>query len=120
MAHYKSFATNVLPVAQSLDMGILGMKTLGDGTIIKSKTAAPIECIQYAMNLPTSVVICGCDSLPILDQALKAAYTFQPMANEQVAALLAKTASAGANGEYELFKTSAKHDSTASHPEWLG
>ncbi len=119
-AHYKSFATNVLPVAQSLDMGILGMKTLGDGTILKSKTATPTECIQYAMNLPTSVVICGCDSLPILDQALKAAYSFQPIPADKVAALLVRTASAGANGEFELFKTTAKHDSTASHPEWLG
>ena len=23
-------------------------------------------------------------------------------------------------GEYELFKTSARFDSTAEHPEWLG
>jgi aryl-alcohol dehydrogenase-like predicted oxidoreductase len=119
-AHYKSFAANVVPVAQSLDMGILGMKTLGDGTILKSKAATPTECIQYAMNLPTSVVICGCDSLPILDQALKAAYSFQPIPADKVASLLVRTASAGANGEFELFKTTAKHDSTASHPEWLG
>jgi aryl-alcohol dehydrogenase-like predicted oxidoreductase len=118
--HYKSFEKNVLPVAQSLDMGILGMKTLGDGVILKSKTATPTECIQYAMNLPTSVVISGCDSLAVLDQALKAAYSFQPIPPDQVAALLARTAAAGSNGEYELFKTSAKHDSTASHPEWLG
>jgi aryl-alcohol dehydrogenase-like predicted oxidoreductase len=118
--HYKSFATNVLPVAQALDMGILAMKTMGDGMFQKSKVATPTECIQYAMNLPTSVVICGCDSLPILDQALKAAYSFQPIPPDQVTALLARTASAGANGEYELFKTSAKHDGTAAHPEWLG
>ena len=118
--HYKSFETNVLPVAKALDMGILGMKTMGDGVFLKSKVATPTECIQYTMNLPTSVTICGCDSLAILDQALKAAYSFAPIPPAQVASLLARTASEGANGELELFKTTKKHDGTAEHPEWLG
>src|ERR1700745_3938182 len=45
------------------------------------------------MNLPTSVVITGCDSLPILQQALDAARNFKPMNKDEVAALLAKTSS---------------------------
>jgi len=42
------------------------------------------------------------------------------MTSDQVAALLAKTERAAANGDYELFKTSQHFDSTAHHPEWLG
>ena len=37
----------------------------------KSKTVTPIECLHYALNLPTSVVITGCDSMERLDQALE-------------------------------------------------
>ena len=56
---------------------------MGDGLILKSKTAEPVECLQYALTLPTSVVITGCDSLPILQQALEVARTFKPLSGEQ-------------------------------------
>ena len=72
------------------------------------------------MNLPTSVVITGIDSIPILDQALEAVRTFQPMSQQQLTALLARTAQAAAQGQYELFKTTSHFDSTAKNPEWLG
>src|SRR6266576_182818 len=50
--------------------------------ILESKTVTPIECLHYALNLPTSTVITGIDSLKILDQALEAAKTFKPMSKE--------------------------------------
>jgi hypothetical protein len=87
---------------------------------MRSNTVKPIECLHYALNLPTSVVITGMDRMEILDQAFEAVRTFQPMSEEQVQALLAKTASAGARGEFEPFKTSSIFDGTAQHPAWLG
>jgi tyrosyl-tRNA synthetase len=99
---------------------VLAMKTLANGTILESKTVTAIECLQYAMNLPTSVVITGCEDMEDLDQALTAARTFKPMTDEQVKSLLSKTAQAASRGEYELFKTTSVYDGTASHPEWLG
>jgi len=72
------------------------------------------------MNLPTSVVITGCDSLSILQQALHAARSFQPMEGAQVAALLAKTAKAAEAGQFELYKTSHHFDGTVANPQWLG
>src|ERR1041384_7178435 len=101
-------------------IGVLAMKTLANGTILDSKTVTPIECLQYAMNLPTSVVITGCESMENLEQALTAARTYKPMSSEQVERLLSKTAKAASRGEYELFKTTSIYDGTASHPEWLG
>ena len=71
------------------------------------------------MNLPTSVVITGCDSMEILKQAIDAARTFQPMNRQQVSALLAKTAQYAKEGQYERFKTSEAFDATSRHPEWL-
>jgi len=94
--------------------------SMGDQIILKSGVVKPMECLHYALNLPTSVVITGIDSQEILQQAFEAAKTFKPMSKEEVAALLAKTEKVAAAGEYELFKTSAHFDSTAHHPEWLG
>jgi len=71
------------------------------------------------MNLPTSVVITGCESMEILHQALEAARTFRPLTPEKVSALLAKTAKVASQGEFELYKTSQFFDSTHYHPEWL-
>jgi hypothetical protein len=96
------------------------MKSMANGILLRSNTVTPIECLHYALNLPTSVVITGMDSMEILDQAFEAVQTFQPMTDEQVQALLSKTAEAGARGEFEPFKTSSIFDGTAQHPDWLG
>ncbi|AKT42216.1 aldo/keto reductase [Chondromyces crocatus] len=117
--HYKSFERHVLPVLVEHDIGVLGMKPLGSGAILKSKTASATECLHYAMNLPTSVVITGCDSVGVLDQALAAAYDFQPLSSRSVDALLARTAPAGKAGEYEKFKTTEDFDGTTKNPHWL-
>jgi predicted aldo/keto reductase-like oxidoreductase len=119
-AHFTSFEEKVLPALTKDGIGVLGMKPIGDHLILDSKTATPIECLHYAMNLPTSVVITGCDSLPILQQALQAARTFQPMDSSQVAALLAKTAKAAEAGQFELYKTTHHFDGTVANPHWLG
>jgi len=119
-AHYRSFGRLVLPELVKQQIGVLGMKPMANGIILKSKTASAAECLRYALNLPTSVVITGCDSMDVLEQALEVARTFRPMADAEVAALLARTAQAAATGEFEPFKTTSIFDSTASHPEWLG
>jgi uncharacterized protein len=118
-AHYDSFEKKVLPVLVKHNIGVLGMKPMGDSLILKSKTVEPVECLQYSLNLPTSVVITGCDSLAILQQALKVARSFHPLSQEQVATLLARTEKAAQSGEYELYKTAHNFDGTFHNPEWL-
>ena len=119
-AHFRSFEHQVLPRLVKEGIGVLGMKSMASGAILQSKTAQPIECLHYAMNLPTSTVITGIDRMEILDQALEAARSFKPMSPETVAALLARTAAAAATGQYEGFKTTTNFDGTAHHPQWLG
>lgn len=118
--HFDSFEAKVLPVLLKQNIGVLGMKPMGDHFILQSKTATPVECLHYAMSLPTSVVITGCDSMKILQQAIDAAHSFQPMSQKQVATLVAKTAKAALSGEYELYKTSHHFDGTFQNPQWLG
>jgi aryl-alcohol dehydrogenase-like predicted oxidoreductase len=119
-AHYRSFEKIVLPELVEQNTGVLAMKTMANGMILESKTVTAIECLQYAMNLPASVVITGCQSMEDLEQALTAARTFKPMTAEQVKSILDKTAEAASRGKYELFKTTSIYDGTAVHPEWLG
>jgi predicted aldo/keto reductase-like oxidoreductase len=118
-AHFRSFTHQVLPVLMREQVGVLGMKSMGDQLILSSKVVSPIECLQYAMTLPTSVVITGIDSRPILDQAIEAVRSFAPLTASQMSGLLARTRSAAQEGAYERFKTSSKFDSTAKHPEWI-
>ena len=93
---------------------------MANGRILKSNTVTPIECLHYALNLPTSVVITGIDSMEILDQAFQAIDTFKPLSEAETRAILAKTAKAANTGEFELFKTTSVFDGTAQHPDWLG
>jgi aryl-alcohol dehydrogenase-like predicted oxidoreductase len=118
--HYRSFEKLVLPELVKQNLGVLGMKSMANGIILKSRTVTAVECLHYALNLPTSAVITGCDSMDVLEQALNAARTFRPLSQAQVQALLAKTKTAAAHGEFELFKTTSIFDSTAEHPDWLG
>lgn len=118
--HFRSFERNVLPEAVAAGIGILGMKSMGSGVILKSKAVTPVECLHYALSLPTSVVITGIDSMKILKQAIQAAASFEPLTERQLAKLRAKSAAVASNGEFELFKTTSVFDSTAKHPEWLG
>jgi aryl-alcohol dehydrogenase-like predicted oxidoreductase len=119
-AHYNSFEQEVVPVLVADEIGVLGMKPMGDPFVLVSGTVTAVECLHYAMNLPTSVVITGCDSLPVLEQALHAAKTFRPLSKAAVAALLKRTAQAGRDGKYELYKTTHHFDGTYQNPHWLG
>jgi len=119
-AHYRSFGKMVLPELVKQKIGVLGMKSMANGILLRSKTVTPLECLHFALNLPTSVVITGIDSMKILDQALEAARTFHPMSDKEVEALLTKTMEAAKKGVFEPFKTTSIFDSTAQNPEWLG
>jgi aryl-alcohol dehydrogenase-like predicted oxidoreductase len=119
-AHFRSFAKMVVPELVRQNTAVLGMKPMANGQILKSHTVTPIECLHYALNLQTSVVITGIDSMAILDQAFEAVRTFHPMSAAEVEAILAKTRPVALKGEFELFKTTSIYDSTAQHPQWLG
>jgi predicted aldo/keto reductase-like oxidoreductase len=119
-AHFRSFGQQVLPKLVEQGVAVLGMKPMGDGNVLKSGAVKPVECLHYALNLPTTVVITGCENMQILDQALEAAKTFRPMGPSQVAALLAKTRDLAMTGTYEPFKTTSNFDGTARNPQWMG
>jgi predicted aldo/keto reductase-like oxidoreductase len=117
--HYRSFEKLVLPVLVQQQIGVLGMKPLGSGELLKSGVVSAPECLRYALSLPTSVVITGCESVENVDQALTVAREFKPFTPEEITALLERTRPAAIAGKYELFKTATQFDGTAQHPHWL-
>jgi aryl-alcohol dehydrogenase-like predicted oxidoreductase len=119
-AQFRSFAHLVVPKLVEKQMAVLAMKPLGSGAIPTTGLVTATECLHYSLNLPTTVVINGCDSMERLEQALEAARTFKSLTSSQVSALLAKTREASLSGRYERFKTSSDFDGTASHPQWMG
>jgi len=118
--HFRSFAHEVVPRLVKEGTAVLGMKPLAFGVIPSERIATAIECLHYALNLPTSVVINGCDSLERLDQAFQAARTFKPLTKEQVSSLVEKTRAAAMSGKYEAFKTTTRFDGTAQRPAEMG
>jgi aryl-alcohol dehydrogenase-like predicted oxidoreductase len=119
-AHFRSFEKHVLPILVKDRIGVLGMKPFASGAVLNTQSASAIECLHYALNLPTSVVITGMETMARLDQAFQAVRTFKPMTQEQVAALLSRTAPVARTGKHEGFKTTSEFDATARHPEWIG
>ena len=119
-AHFRSFVNKVVPILVREKIAILGMKSFGSGSILKSKTVTPVECLHYAMSQPVATVISGIDSMDVLKQNLDAVKTFKPMTGQQTQTLLAKTAQAASEGQFEKFKTTSAFDGTANNPKWLG
>jgi aryl-alcohol dehydrogenase-like predicted oxidoreductase len=119
-AHYRSFEKEIVPLAVQEGIGVLGMKSLAAGLILKAGVADPIECLRYSMSVPgISLTITGCDSMGVLEQALYLAATFKPMDDAERTALLARTADAAQNGQWEKFKTTQTFDGTEKNKRWL-
>jgi uncharacterized protein len=119
-AHFRSFSQLVVPRALEEKIGVLGMKSLGSGIILKSGTVEPMDCLHYSLNIPLSVLITGIDRKEVLDQAFDAVKSFVPMNEAQLAQLISKSKEVAKSGRYELFKTTSHFDTTARHPDWLG
>ncbi|HLI79701.1 MAG TPA: aldo/keto reductase, partial [Candidatus Binataceae bacterium] len=118
-AHYNSFAAKVVPELVKHNIGVLGMKPIGAGTFLKIGIATPIEYLHYALNLPTSVVITGCESVAQVEQAVEAASSFRPLTKEQIASILARAAGLNDGGKLEGYKSTNTFDGTTWYPHWL-
>ena len=118
--HFRSFEKNAVPKPVAQGIAVLGMKPLAEGEIPRSGLVSAIECLHYALSLPTTVVINGCENMERLELALEAARTFKPLTEAQMSTLRAKTKQVAMTGRLERFKTSNVFDGTAKNPQWMG
>ena len=117
-AHHNSFH-RVIPELVKHHIGVLGMKPLAAGFALKSGVVTATECLHYAMNLQTSVVITGCESVAQVKQAIDAANSFKPLSSEEAAAIVARAAGLNDAGKAEGYKSTTAYDGTTHFPHWL-
>ena len=110
-ATFRSFERLVLPELKRQGIAALGMKSLGgDGDAVKKKAVNVADALRYAMSLPVATTISGIDSMRVLKQNLKIAQGFRPMSRAQMDAHRRRLAGFAADGRFELYKTTARHD----------
>jgi predicted aldo/keto reductase-like oxidoreductase len=110
-ARFRSFEQQVLPELVRRGIAPLGMKSLcGDGKAAKKRAVSAVDAIRYAMSLPVAVTIAGIDSEKVLAQDLRIARGFTPFTKAEMEALRDRCAEQGADGRFELHKTTARHE----------
>jgi len=110
-ATFRSFETQVLPEATRRGIAALGMKSLGgSGELVRHGAVAPGEGLRYAMSLPVATTISGVDTMQVLDQNLKVAVNFEPLAAAEMQALRNQCRFLASDGRLELFKMTTKYD----------
>jgi len=108
---FRSFEREVLPDLIGRGIAPLGMKAMGgEGDMVERKVVSAEEALRYAMSLPVATTITGIDSLKVLRQDLRIARGFQPMTAPEMEDLRRRCAKAAADGRFELYKVSMKHE----------
>ena len=98
-AQFRSFAHDVVPKLVEQGIAVLGMKPMSAGALPQRGLATGVECLHYALTLPTSVVITGIDDQKTLDQAFEAARTFKPLTASAAFGAAGQDARGGAFGQ---------------------
>ena len=110
-ASFRSFEDRVLPEANRRGLAVLGMKSMGgEGDAVRKKVVSADEALRYAMSLPVTTTVTGIDSMRVLRQNIRIAADFTPMSTVEMEALRARVAELAADGRYELYKSTAKHE----------
>lgn len=110
-ATFRSFETRVLPEATRRGIAVLGMKSLGgSGELVRHGAVTPEQGLRYAMSLPVATTISGVDTMQVLEQNLRVAVNFSPLAEAEMQALRDQCRFLASDGRLELFKMTTKYD----------
>ncbi len=110
-ATFRSFEQRVLPELKRQGIAAIGMKSLGGGgDMVKAGAVTAEEALRYAMSLDVATVVSGIESSAILQQNLRVARNFTPMSDDEMQRLRERCAAVAADGRFELYKVSAKHE----------
>jgi predicted aldo/keto reductase-like oxidoreductase len=87
--HYKSFLTEVIPVAISKRMGIIGMKVYFRGLARDIPWFTGMDrFFRFALTQPIATAVIGCDNLIQLSDNVEMARSFVPMPEKEVQELI--------------------------------
>jgi len=109
--HYRSFQNEVVPVCLEKGVGVIGMKSLAGQGLLPEQTGVSVQnCIRYALGLPIASLVVGIASMVDLEQDLKIARDFKPMALDEQEKLREKVKDRATDGRHELFKSTQTFD----------
>jgi predicted aldo/keto reductase-like oxidoreductase len=108
--HFRSFEQRVLPEAVKRNLGIVGMKPMAFQNAPKTGAITSVECLHYAMNLPVSVTITGCETLERLETALQAVKSFRQFSQAEMQALRDRMKPFVKDGQGEPYKITTDFD----------
>jgi aryl-alcohol dehydrogenase-like predicted oxidoreductase len=117
-ATFRSFEQRVLPELLRRGIAPIGMKSLGgEGDMVKKKIVTAQEALSYAMSLSVATTVSGIDSMRVLRQNLGVARGFSPLSSKVMQALRTRVAEQAADGRFELYKTTAKHEANVGRKQ---
>jgi predicted aldo/keto reductase-like oxidoreductase len=82
---YLSFEKIVLPMAVERSLGIQGIKNLANAKLLQSFSVK--ECLSYVLSLPIHCTAVGCTTIGQIEDDVRVAQQFKPLAEEEMAAL---------------------------------
>jgi len=83
--HRASFIEGLLPLAVERKMGIIGMKVPARGRIFREGGIASMkDAMSYVLTLPVSTVIVGISTLVELEENVRIAREFAPLAETEM------------------------------------
>lgn len=83
--HYLSFEKIVLPQAVEQKLGIQAMKITANAKLLSVMSVR--DCIRYALSLPVHCAAIGCTTIGQLEDDVRIARDFRPLAETELAAL---------------------------------
>ncbi len=95
------FLSTVVAEAKQRGVGIVGMKVLSAGRLVKERAATPEELIRYASSFADTVII-GCSSIEEVRENLRIGRTLEPMPEN--ARLALETRIAPMADRYDYYK----------------
>jgi len=115
-ASYRSFEQQILPLCHAQNIGVIGMKSVASGHLLKGTGLTPQEAIGYSLSQAISTLCVGCDSMQVLQQNLAIGRGFHPFPEAELDRIRAKAAPVS-NGEFEPFKTSHDYEGNEARKE---
>jgi aryl-alcohol dehydrogenase-like predicted oxidoreductase len=118
-ASFNSFQREIFPIAQEQGIGVIGMKSLANGHLfeVEGVDITVDEAIRYALSQPIASLVCGIDSMQILEQDLRIAREFVPMTEEEQWTVVDKVFHHAWAGQHEPFKTSNDYEANEARRE---
>ncbi|MFC1635406.1 aldo/keto reductase, partial [Planctomycetota bacterium] len=108
--HFKSFQKNVLPILVRRNIGVIAMKTLASGHVLRANVVTVKQALDYIWSQPVSTIVSGIDTEQLLEANAGMAKAFKPLGQADQAMLLARTKDAALTGDFEPFKTPPNFD----------